>query len=196
MKLSKLNRDLHRWGSILIAAPVVVIIATGVILQLKKESAWIQPPTQQGTGGDPSLSFDQILAATRDVPEAEVDSWDDIDRLDVRPGKGMLKVRAQNRWEIQLDAHSGAVLQVAYRRSDLIESIHDGSFFHDGFKLWVFLPTALILAVLWASGVCLFFLPYYAKWKKRRNRAAYGHRKTRWLRHPVLATGSRRSASS
>jgi uncharacterized iron-regulated membrane protein len=196
MKLSKLNRDIHRWGSILIAAPVAVIIVTGVILQLKKEYAWIQPPTQQGSGGELSLSFDQILAATRDVPEAEVDSWDDIDRLDVRPGKGMLKVRCKSGWEVQLDVKTGEVLQAAYRRSDLIESIHDGSFFHDGFKLWVFLPAALILAVLWATGVYLFFLPYYAKWKNRRNRAAYGHRKTRWLRHPVPATGSRRSASS
>ncbi len=69
MKLSKLNRDIHRWGSILIAAPVVVISVTGVILQLKKEYAWIQPPTQQGAGGELSLNFDQILAATKNVRE-------------------------------------------------------------------------------------------------------------------------------
>ncbi|TWU03079.1 hypothetical protein CA54_61630 [Symmachiella macrocystis] len=169
MKLSKLNRDFHRWGSILIALPVAVIIATGVILQLKKESAWIQPPTRQGSSNELSLSFDQILTATQGVPEAEVESWDDIDRLDVRPRKGMLKVRCKNGWEVQLDAKSGIALQVAYRRSDLIESIHDGSFFHDSFKLWVFLPTALVLGTLWGTGLYLFFLPYYAKWKKRRN---------------------------
>ena len=40
----------------------------------------------------------------------------DIDRLDVRPGKGMLKVRCKNSWEVQIDANSGKVLQVAYRR--------------------------------------------------------------------------------
>lgn len=71
----------------------------------------------------------QILAATQAVPEAEVKSWNDIDRLDVRPGKEMLKVCCKNRWEVQLDAKTGSVLQVAYRRSDLIESIHDGRFF-------------------------------------------------------------------
>jgi len=171
MKLSKLNRDVHRWGSILIALPVAVIIVTGVILQLKKESAWVQPPTRQGSSSELSLSFDQILTATQGVPEAEVENWDDIDRLDVRPGKGMLKVRCKNGWEVQLDANSGIVLQVAYRRSDLIESIHDGSFFHDSFKFWVFLPTALVLGTLWVTGIYLFFLPYYAKWKKRRNKA-------------------------
>ena len=80
----------------------------------------------------------------------------------------MLKIRCKNRWEIQLDANSGEVLQVAYRRSDLIESIHDGSFFHDRVKLWVFLPAALVLGVLWLTGSYLFFLHYCAKWKQRR----------------------------
>ena len=158
----------------LIAVPVVVVIVTGVILQLKKEFSWIQPATQSGSSHELLLSFDQILAAARAVPEAEVASWDDIDRLDVRPGKGMLKVRCQNRCEIQLDAKTGDVLQVAYRRSDLIESIHDGSFFHDGLKLWVFLPNGLILAVLWFTGIYLFFLPHYARWKKRRRNLSAG----------------------
>lgn len=171
MKLSKLNRNVHRWGSILIALPVVVIIVTGVILQLKKHSAWIQPTTQVGSSREPSVSFDQILSTIQSVPEAGVKSWDDIDRIDVRPNKGMLKVRCKNRWEVQLDAKTGEILQLAYRRSDLIESIHDGSFFHDRVKLWLFLPTALVLSILWGTGIYLFFLPYYAKWKKSRRKA-------------------------
>jgi hypothetical protein len=69
-----------------------------------------------------------------------------------------------------LDAKTGDVLQVAYRRSDLIESIHDGSFVHDRVKLWVFLAVALVLGVLWMTGIYLFFLPYYAKWRKRRKK--------------------------
>jgi uncharacterized iron-regulated membrane protein len=142
-----------------------------VLLQLKKQSAWIQPPSQAGTGTELALSFDQILEASQQVSEANVASWDDIDRLDVRPSKGMIKVRCKNQWEIQLDAKTGEVLQVAYRRSDLIESIHDGSFFHDIVKLWVFLPAALVLGVLWVTGLYLFFLPYYAKWNRRRKRA-------------------------
>ena len=171
MRLSKLNRDIHRWGAILIALPLAVVIVSGVILQLKKESVWIQPTTRRGSGSEPSLGFEQILTITRGVPEANVRGWTDIDRLDVRPDRGMLKVRCKNRWEIQLDAKTGEVLQVAYRRSDLIESIHDGSFFHDGLKLWVFLPTAVLLGVLWVTGIYLFGLPYVAKWRKRQNKA-------------------------
>jgi uncharacterized iron-regulated membrane protein len=167
MKLSRLNRLVHRWGAITIALPAFVVIVSGILLQLKKESAWIQPPTSRGVGTQPSLSFDQILAAARTVPEAEVETWDDIDRLDVRPNKGVVKVRCNNRWEVQLDMQTAEVLQVAYRRSDLIEAIHDGSFFADAAKLWVFLPTAVVFAVLWGTGIYLFFQPRLAK---RRNR--------------------------
>jgi len=171
MKFSQLNRVVHRWGSILVLIPTGVIILSGIALQLKKQSAWIQPSTQNGSGTQLSLSFDQVLAAVQAVPVAQVETWDDVERLDVRPGKGMLKVRCQNRWEVQLDAKTGDVLQVAYRRSDLIESLHDGSFFHDRVKLWVFLPSALVLGVLWVTGIYLFLLPYSAKWKKRRRKA-------------------------
>ena len=171
MKLSKLNRVTHRWGSIIVLIPTAVILFSGMILQLKKEYAWIQPATKRGDATGASLPFDQILAAARKVPEGKVSDWDDIDRLDVRPSKGMLKIRCKNRWEIQLDANSGEVLQVAYRRSDLIESIHDGSFFHDRVKLWVFLPAALVLGVLWLTGSYLSFLPYYAKWRQRRKQS-------------------------
>ncbi|MCP4900722.1 MAG: PepSY domain-containing protein [bacterium] len=185
MKLSKFNRDVHRWGAIIIALPMAIIIVSGVILQLKKESAWIQPTTQEGSSSELSLSFEQILKASQKIPEAEVESWDDIDRLDVRPGKRMLKVRCKNKWEIQLDAKTGAVLQVAYRRSDLIESIHDGSFFHESLKLWLFLPTGLILAILWVTGIYLFLLPYIVKQKKRRKNVHVNYKKNQ----PAVSAG-------
>jgi len=167
--LKTLNRKLHHWGSIIIAMQLAIVLATGVLLLLKKEFDWIQPPTVKGEQKGVRIGFDKILAVARTVPEAEIESWADVDRLDLRPGKGMLKVRAQNRWEIQLDANTGAVLQVAYRRSELIESIHDGSFFGDHAKLWVFLPSALVLIGLWFTGMVLFFHPYLVKARKRRS---------------------------
>ncbi len=170
MKAAKLNRLLHRWGSITIALPIVVIIVTGIILQLKKEVAWIQPPTQIGSSREVGITFEAILNTAKTVPQAGIESWDDIDRLDVRPGKGMLKVRGKNRWEVQIDTKTGEILQVAYRRSDLIESIHDGSFFHKKFKFWLFLPAGLILFGLWVTGLYLFLLPHMNKRKRRREK--------------------------
>ena len=166
--LTTLNRKIHHWGSIAIAVPLTIVLVTGVLLLLKKDFTWVQPPTIKGAEKGISLEFDQILAIARTVPEAEIETWADIDRLDVRPGKGMLKVRAENSWEIQIDSTTGAVLQVAYRRSDLIESIHDGSFFGDYAKLWVFLPSALVVIVLWITGMVLFFHPYLARSRNRK----------------------------
>ena len=168
MKFAKLNRIFHRWGSVLIALPLVVVIATGILLMLKKQSAWIQPPTIGGTTKELKVSFEEILASAKSVPEAGIESWDDIDRLDVRPAKGMIKIRGINRWEIQLDAATAEVLQVAYRRSDLIESIHDGSFFHDKIKLYVFLPSGILLFILWITGLYLFAQPHLTRRKRRR----------------------------
>lgn len=166
MKLAKFNRIFHRWASVFIALPLLLVIGTGLVLMFKKDVAWIQPPTKRGTTQELGITFDQVLASVKEVPEAEVEGWEDIDRLDVRPTKGMLKVRAVNRWEIQLDGATGEVLQVAYRRSDLIESLHDGSFFHDKVKLFIFLPSGVILFLLWITGIYLFAQPYLVRRKR------------------------------
>lgn len=168
MKLSRLNRLVHRWASFVFAIPLIVIIVSGVILQLKKDVDWVQPPTRKGSNPQPEISFDRILKVAKTVPQAKVGAWDDIDRLDVRPGKGIVKVRAKSRWEIQIDTHTTEIVQVAYRRSDLIEEIHDGSFFSSDVKLWVFLPTPLILLLLWCTGLYLFILPYTVKWRRKK----------------------------
>ena len=124
-------------------APVGVMIVKGLLLQMKKQWTWVQPPEQRGTGTLPTLSLDDILDRVKTVPGLEVDGWEDVNRLDVRPGRGMVKVWLMNNWEVQVDLSTGAILQTAYRRSDWIESIHDGSVFAgDWTKLGLFLPTA------------------------------------------------------
>lgn len=161
------SRKVHRYGAIIIALPFLIVITSGIILQLKKDVAWIQPESMRGSSTELNISFDSLLAAATAVPEAEISSWDDVDRIDVRPDKGMAKIRANNRWEIQVDTKTGDILQVEYRRSDLIESIHDGSWFFDAAKYWIFLPSGIIVLILWISGMYLWFLP---KIHKRRNR--------------------------
>ena len=170
MNASRVNRWIHHWATLIVAIPVMIMITTGVLLLLKKDIEWIQPGSARGTGDVPIISFDEVLTAVQTVPEAQISGWGDINRLDVRPSKGMLKVRAENRWEIQLDATTAEVLKVAYRRSDLIESIHDGSFFHDNAKLWIFLPASIVLAVMWVTGLYLFALPHLARARKRKKK--------------------------
>ena len=146
------------------------LLASGILLQIKKESDWIQPPTQKGIANVPQITFDEVLDIAKSIPELDVQTWDEVDRLDVRPGKGVLKLLAINNWEAQIDAETGEVLQVAYRRSDTIEAIHDGSWFADAAKLWVFLPAAILLLFLWCSGSILLYTTLKSKFKKRTAR--------------------------
>lgn len=162
-----LNRKVHYWASAIFAIPLLVIIASGLLLQAKKQSSWVQPPEQRGTGKAPVITFEQLLEQVKQLPDMNVASWDDVNRIDFRPGRGVGKVWLQNGYEVQVDLGTGSILQVAYRRSDLIESIHDGSFFGgDWTKLGLFLPTGLTLLLLWLGGLWMFWVPFWAKRKR------------------------------
>ena len=178
--LRKDSRKLHRWGAVLTALPFLIVVVSGLFLQVKKEFEWIQPTTVTAGTSGATLPFEQILSIAGDLPELEVEGWPQIDRLDVRPNKGIIKVRSVNGWEAQLHSHTGEVLKVAKRRSDLIESIHDGSWFFEGAKLWIFLPSALLITLLWLTGIYLFCYPYLAR---RRNRKELKRRKRRRRQH-------------
>lgn len=174
-----LNRRLHRWGAIAVALPFLIIIASGLLLQLKKQLDFVQPPEQKGTaaGVATALTLPEILARVQTVPEAGIRTWADIDRVDIRPSKNMLKVVSMTRWEVQLDLATAEILQVAYRRSDLVESIHDGSWFHPIAKLGVFLPAGAIVLGLWITGLYLWLLPYWTKKRLAAIRAAQAEAK-------------------
>ena len=139
----RLARKTHYWASLFVAVPLLVVIGTGILLLLKKEFNWIQPDTVKAGSKVPTVDFEKIYKAAASAEVAEITSWDDIERLDVRPSKGVVKVKSNNSWEVQVDLATGEVLQTAYRRPDLIESIHDGTFFHTSAKLWLFLPSAI-----------------------------------------------------
>ena len=168
MKLNKQLRKIHYWISPFIFIPILIILSTGILLQLKKQSDWIQPPIQQGVSNIPSIEFEEMLEAAKSELEAEINSWEDIDRIDVRPDKGISKIRSNNQWEIQIDNQTKEILSVEYRRSDLIATIHDGSFFSDYVKFGWFLPAAILLIFMSISGIYMFLLPLFMKRKKAK----------------------------
>lgn len=168
MKLNwnRLSRKIHYWGAVICALPILIVIGSGVLLLVKKEFEWIQPTTVKTSARVSTLTLKQILVSVQSISDLDIKGWQDIDRLDIRPNKGVIKVQTQQSIEVQLDWATGEVLKVAQRRSDVIESIHDGTFFHDAVKLGLFLPAALILLVLWVTGIYLFLLPYLRKGKR------------------------------
>lgn len=174
MNLNLLNRKIHYWISFAFALPLLVIILTGLTLQLKKHWTWVQPPEQRGSTQVPAVDFEHLLAAAiRAVPETQ--GWSDVHRVDVRPSRGIAKITLKNQWEVQVDLGTGAVLQTAFRRSDWLESLHDGSFFAgDWTRLGLFFPTAIALLWLLVSGLWMWWVPFGAQRRRDSRKRAAG----------------------
>lgn len=169
MNLNILTRKVHYWATAFVALPILVILGSGLLLQLKKQWTWIQPQEHRGTGTSPRLDLEGILASVQSETAHGVRGWDDIKRVDLRPGRGVAKVWLTNGWEVQVDLGTGVVLHEAYRRSDLIESIHDGSVFAgDVSKLGLFLPSGVVLLLMWITGLWMFWLPFSVKLRRRK----------------------------
>ena len=173
MSFNVLNRKVHYWISFGAALPMIVMIGSGLLLQSKKHWEWVQPIEHRGTGTAPAIEFAAVLDALKTVPGMSVESWADVNRLDVRPGRGVAKAWLMNGYEVQVDLGTGKVLQTAYRRSDLIETIHDGSFFGgDWMKLGVFLPSGIVVLLLWLTGMWMWWVPFAAKRRLKAKRNA------------------------
>ena len=175
MKANVINRKVHYWAGAIIAIPALVLLASGLLLQAKKHWSWVQPAEHRGTGKTPVVSLDQLLQSVRADPELGVSTWDDVNRIDVRPGRGVAKVWLHSGYEVQVDLGTGRILHTAYRRSDLIEAIHDGSFFGgDWTKLGVFLPTGITLLMLWGTGVWMWWVTFAGKRRVRAQKRRSG----------------------
>lgn len=169
----KLFWNLHKWIGLAAAIIIIMIAATGFLLLIKKDFAWLQPPTQAGapiTTPADFITTDQVIAAAIDHGHPDITSLDDIDRIDFRPSKRIHKVRSRhNHTEIQIDAVTGTVLGVSPRRSDLIESIHDGSFFGDWVHDYLMPIVAIALLGLVGTGFWVWLEPKLHRWKRRRH---------------------------
>jgi uncharacterized iron-regulated membrane protein len=169
MTFNYANRRTHAWISMCFAVPLVVVIITGILLQLKKQLPFVQPIERAGVTHEPVATPAQYLEAIKWGKLDGAVTWKDVQRVDIRPSKGIAKVILKSDVEYQIDLGSGHILQREIRRSDFIESLHDGSFFAgDISKLGVFLPAAIGLLVLWVSGIYMFWLPIIVKQRKSR----------------------------
>jgi uncharacterized iron-regulated membrane protein len=165
----------HKWTGLTLGAVFVLTAVTGVLLLLKKEFHYLQPPTQKGTPGAISsfLSVDDVTQAVLTEGHPHFQSADDIDRIDVRPAKHVFKVRSKHEdAEIQICATTGRVLRIDVRRSDWLERLHDGSWIGDWFKIFAMPLAGLGLLYLVFSGYWIWLQPKINR--ARRKRGAKG----------------------
>ena len=170
MKLYKLLWDTHKWVGIVLALVFMNMAVTGLLLLVKKQYDWIQPTMQKGAEGEIAdyITIEQLFAAVLAAGHEDFPSVEDIDRVDFRPGKRVHKViSVHHNSELQIDAVTGQILSNKMRRSDLLEQIHDGSFFGTWTHDWLMPLAATGLFFLSASGLYLWLQPKFRKKTKR-----------------------------
>lgn len=166
-------RAYHKYFGLALAVFLLISAVTGLLLGWKKDAAWIQPPTQKGAQSG-LMEWRPVAeladAATEALYQAHPDQLGNpVDRLDVRPVKGIAKVLFERGyWEVQIDGVTGAVLSIDKRNSDFIEQLHDGSIISDGFKLGAMNIIGIGLTLMVLTGFWLWWGPRRIRAMKRK----------------------------
>ena len=99
------------------------------------------------------------IEAVREALDLEIVSAG-IDRMDVRPSDGLVKVRFKDRrvTEVTVDINTGEILHIGERNDDFLEKLHSGQIFGD---LWVLVSDAgaIFLLGIMVSGYWLWLYP-------------------------------------
>ncbi len=168
MKPYKFCWELHKWIGIALSVVFINVSVTGLLLLEKKHYDWIQPPTQRGQEGKPAdfVTIQAALDTVLDCNHPDFADLNTVDRIDVRPGKRVYKVLSKtNHAEIQIDAMTGKVLSMSKRKSDMLEQLHDGSFFGDWMHDMAMPTVAIANIALTLTGLYLWLGPKFRKKK-------------------------------
>ncbi len=171
-------RKWHRLVGLSIALFLLVSAVTGFLLGWKKDIALIQPPTQKGVTKELAewKSMDELaqLAQSHFTTAFPNETPNFIDRIDVRPSKGIAKVLFKNGWwEVQIDGKTGQILSTGRRHSDWIEQLHDGSLISDGFKLFAMNFLGIGAFFIVCSGFWLWLGPIKFRDMKRESTSSH-----------------------
>jgi len=131
VKRTRWYRKIHRWLGSGLFIFFFIISGTGLLLGWKKNSnGYLLAKTYQGTSTDVKqwLPVDSLqnIAVKIIHDSISADLSGNVDRIDARPGKGMVKfVFTDHYWAVQLDCTTGKLLHIEKRRADFIEQTVD-----------------------------------------------------------------------
>lgn len=140
-------KKIHLFFALTFAVPIFIIFSSGLILLIKSFVPNIQPPIVETMDipGKPRLSLDEI----KQDPT--------IDQIIYRPSKNTISIRYKNDMEKQIHAQTGEVLNYAKRHTNWIIRIHQGTYFAEWVKEFIFIPTAVALQIIWITGLVVYF---------------------------------------
>ncbi len=181
VRLLRNFRVIHRRIAAVLFIFFLITALSGLLLGWKKHSGGIllaETPKGSTTDLKQWLPIDSLhaiaIATLKDSISENLNV--ELDRIDGRPEKGVLKFTFKaHYWGIQLDASTGKVLMIERRYADLIENIHDGSILDNfastesgQFKLIYTSIMGVSLLMLTISGAYLYFKPKDLRRKKNR----------------------------
>jgi len=182
----KFARKIHRTTGATLFIFFFVVAITGLFLGWKKHSGGIiLADTFKGRSTEPKdwLPIYQLqdfaIRHARENISATIST--EIDRIDLRPDKGMVKfIFIEGYRGVQVDCTTGELLHIERRYSDLIENIHDGSyadrFFGTSYGQIKLVYTTVIGLALLTFTITGFWLWFGPKHFKKRNRELFSSR--------------------
>jgi len=155
----------HLWVGVLFTVVLLVVAVTGIMLNHKRGLGLMPDPEHTPTAPlAAALPIAELAERARLAAGLPADA-SLVDRMDVRPDKGFVKVRFDDPgWtEVTVDLASGRAIHVGRRGDVFMEQLHSGELLGSG---WVLLTdaAAVALVVLLGSGYWLWLAP---RWRRR-----------------------------
>ena len=153
----------HLWLGIITTALVIIISITGILLNHKRGLGLMPDVPNEAAGTlDDALSIAELARRADASVGADV-AVRGVDRMDVRPGDGIIKVRYDDAavTEATVDMVTGEVLHVGERNDVFLEKLHSGEIFGD---------RGILLSDLAAVALCILLISGYWLWLYPRRR--------------------------
>jgi uncharacterized iron-regulated membrane protein len=172
-------RKIHRTTGAVLFLGFFLVSVTGLLLGWKKNSyGIILAKSYAGKSTNPQdwLPISVLEENAKRIAREQIspDLSLKIDRIDIRPDKGMAKfVFVEGYWGVQLDCTTGEALHIERRRADFVENIHDGSILDYIFNTEGYLKlayTTIMGLALLLFTITGFWLWYGPKRMKSANR--------------------------
>jgi hypothetical protein len=151
----------HLWVGVLFTVVLLVISVTGILLNHKR-GLELMPEVEHAPTGEFTRALSLGDLGERALRAAnETGSFERIDRMDVRPRDGLIKVRLRNATstEVTLDINDGRVLHIGPRGDVFLEKLHSGE---------IFGPQGIFLSDAGAVALTLLLITGYWLWLRPR----------------------------
>lgn len=169
IKLYQISRKVHKWTGLVLSVIFMFMAVTGLLLVYYLPlGLGTELKTGEGAYLGQPIPIEEVIsiATSQDLPE--IDSIDDIFRIELTPSANVYRVRLLNNQEVQIDASTGEVLSTKPDYSGLLISLHDGYFFGNWWRYSAVTFAGLSLILLSFSGYYMVGYPLYKRLMARK----------------------------